>query len=369
MKKKIYSFIIVSLATLCIAPSANMYMLNSADAKKPKTLNDWKTYLYNMDFALQFIGRAYYHAGISINPEKVIIGKSGWLFLGDSYAKSITVKRNSPSPEDEVKSKAIAGSASGWNKWFHDHGVKEYRVIIGPDKDTIYAEYLPDWARHSQKSLTDQMIGLSGESIFIYPKTALISEKAKYNTPIYYKTDTHWNLIGGAIAFQQLSKSLSHSQPDLLWPDPIDQNDVSMSDRVGGDLSNFQRIREYLQDSDVRLQPFVSSPIKSQQTEFFTGNPVTPGSNTDVRILTTATLVKSPNALNNKRVLWLRDSFGSALAPFMAATFSETLQLHHNRASQKMIEELVEEFKPDYVIVTNVERDSRTGFLTSRPPL
>ncbi|MFZ4215766.1 hypothetical protein ACOZB2_30905, partial [Pantoea endophytica] len=69
-------------------------------------------------------------------------------------------------------------------------------------------------------------------------------------------------------------------------------------------------------------------------------------------------LIKSPNALNNKKVVWLRDSFGTAMSRLMAVTFSETLQIHHARVTPEKIKEIILNYKPDYVIVTVVERDS-----------
>ncbi|HEU4853968.1 MAG TPA: hypothetical protein VFS89_01615 [Nitrosospira sp.] len=80
-------------------------------------------------------------------------------------------------------------------------------------------------------------------------------------------------------------------------------------------------------------------------------------------------LVKSKNALNQKRVLWLRDSFGTAIAPFMAATFSETLQLHYAAAHPELLARLVDTYKPDYVFITVVERGARRKRFGSFPPL
>ncbi|MNW09780.1 hypothetical protein D3C71_2068600 [compost metagenome] len=56
------------------------------------------------------------------------------------------------------------------------------------------------------------------------------------------------------------------------------------------------------------------------------------------------------------------------MSPFMAATFTETLQLHHQWSNPKVIAELVEAYKPDLVIVTIVERNTRVGILVSSPP-
>jgi hypothetical protein len=79
-------------------------------------------------------------------------------------------------------------------------------------------------------------------------------------------------------------------------------------------------------------------------------------------------LVKSKNALNHKRVLWLRDSFGTAMEPYMAATFSETLQIHYKWVTPEMFARLVNSYKPDYVFITVVERAARKPWFTNLPP-
>jgi hypothetical protein len=70
-------------------------------------------------------------------------------------------------------------------------------------------------------------------------------------------------------------------------------------------------------------------------------------------------LIQTPKALNNKRVLWLSDSFGSALAPYLTATFTQVLKQHwKSLAGTEDLKALVKDWKPDYVFVTVVERAS-----------
>ena len=57
------------------------------------------------------------------------------------------------------------------------------------------------------------------------------------------------------------------------------------------------------------------------------------------------------------------------MSPFMAATFTETLQLHYDHANPVLLTKLVEQYRPEYVFITVVERDSRGGFFISLPPL
>ncbi|WP_147288212.1 hypothetical protein [Pseudomonas aeruginosa] len=93
MKGKIYSFIFISIAVLGIAPAVNIEQAISSNKPLPETIVGWKDLSYNMDFTLPYIGMIFYKLGISISPEKVIIGRDGWMFLGDFFENSVTAKR------------------------------------------------------------------------------------------------------------------------------------------------------------------------------------------------------------------------------------------------------------------------------------
>jgi hypothetical protein len=52
----------------------------------------------------------------------------------------------------------------------------------------------------------------------------------------------------------------------------------------------------------------------------------------------------------------------------MAATFSETLQLHYDRVDPLRFAQLVDTYKPEYVFVTVVERGARGKWFENFPP-
>lgn len=88
----------------------------------------------------------------------------------------------------------------------------EYRVLIAPDKGTIYPEYLPDFIRSSGgPSRLDQLLEYMANHSdvrFVDVRPALL--EAKKTRQIYFKTDTHWNDLGGQIACRLLLESLGH---------------------------------------------------------------------------------------------------------------------------------------------------------------
>lgn len=75
-------------------------------------------------------------------------------------------------------------------------------------------------------------------------------------------------------------------------------------------------------------------------------------------------IVNSSKALNDKKVLLMRESFGVALYPYMNVTFSTIKQQHYQDVLNKpeYFRELIRDFKPDLVIVTTIERNSVSGY-------
>ncbi|MCO7538109.1 MULTISPECIES: alginate O-acetyltransferase AlgX-related protein [Pseudomonas] len=367
MRKYIFAFLMLVGVILSTVPLVNFFKAEDGVLQKLRSVESIRRTLYSMDFVLPYIGKLYYWAGLSLDPESVMVGKSGWLFLGDGYAKTLTVKRFLPTDVDEVLAKNIIANAQDWNSWFVSRGVRAYRIVIGPDKDSIYTEYLPDWAKPSLFTITDQIADIGGEALVIFPKRQLMDAKDRFTPSLYYKTDTHWNLIGGSIAFEQLMQSLSSVDASIHWPAPIVDRDISVVARGGGDLSRFQRINQLISDDEIVLRAPLYPAGTIHQYEYKSKKPIAPLLNGDVRILTTPTLVVSDNALNKVRVLWLRDSFGTAMTPFMAATFSEVLQVHNSVSTPEMVKDLTIKFKPDYVVETTVERSVRREFLIRQP--
>lgn len=362
MKKKLCAFLIAISLVLLVVPSINLY--------NPLTTQNgakwWKRkVLYKMDFALPTLSKIVYPLGISIDPGRVIIGKEGWLYLGDAYADSITTKRNGFTTNDINTIDRVAKSAASWNRWLRSNGVQAFHIILGPDKDTIYPEYLPQWSSHAPQSLTGVLLNRVQAGIYIYPATRFNQEKRSYTGSLYYKTDTHWNNLGAWLAFNEFSKQLATTQPGLIWPRPPEERFSSIAQSHGGDLAGFLRIQGSLSDHEVVLDlPEYAIPI--EHYDFESGNLVFAGHNAPVAAPMTPVLVKSKQALNTRKVLWLSDSFGTAMAPFMAATFSDVLQMHYLALKPGALEELVERYRPDYVFITAVERDSRGAFFQTQ---
>jgi alginate O-acetyltransferase complex protein AlgJ len=366
MKKKAYFFLIAAALILLVAPVYNL--ATKVSLSNIEKIKWWKaSFLYNIDFVLPVVGGAYESLGVSINPGQVVLGKSGWFFLGDDHAQSISIKRAGVTPQNLPVVESIVNNQLDWQRWLARHGVKQYRVLIGPDKDSIYPEFLPNWAAHSARQVSAELLQRAGPDLYVDAFTPLLQDKGKY-PPLYFKSDTHWNRLGAWVAFKALSENLGRAEPELLWPN----SSLAKVDKIvsvpGGDLSRFQRVEEWTRDHDIVLDDENLRNLSIEQIDYDTLKSSSTGRNEPLEAPRKPLLVVSAKALNNKRVLWLRDSFGISLSPFVAQTFSQVLQVHYDSVDADKFAELVESFKPDYVIFSAVERVSRMGLFLAPPP-
>lgn len=364
MKNRVVIFLSTVLLSLLLIPAINI-----ASAPHSGSAN-WhkRAFLYNMDFGVTWASRLLYPFSISIDPKQVIIGRDDWLYLGDQHEKTLTTDRRSPTEADTALGKEIGGAAQAWDRYLSGKGVKLFRVMVGPNKGTIYPDHLPAWAKPPSPNVTDALFAGTGNVRYIDLRRPLLAAKADRPEALYYKTDTHWNSLGAGIAFRAFVREISNAAAELKWPPDTAYQLIRVHPKTDGDLIRFLRLSD-LQDTEpvIRLSEL---PIKTTQSDFDTKQIICLCGNPMVGTPEKPLLVTSKAALNSKKVLWLRDSFGTAMAPFMAASFSETLQLNWAKGlkSPERLVALIEEFKPDYVFLTVVERESRATAFTVYPP-
>lgn len=366
MKRKVIFFIAFNLLVLLSIPAINILEAPSRDAIHWKS----KAFLYNMDFAPRWAAAILYPLGISTDPEQVIIGKDGWLYLGDMYLNTLSEDRRASSETDLALGKQIGATMSAWDAYLTGKGVKVFRLMIGPNKGTIYPEHMPEWARPAAHNPTDALISQDSGHRYVDLRPPLLEAKNTLPHALYYRTDTHWNPAGAAIGFRAFAQVIAKSDPSIVWPSPTTYTISETAQRNGGDLANFLRLSASLDDEEPVISP--STPAITTTTfDFDSKKMLTQGANLPVKAPNTPILVESKDALNDKKVLWLRDSFGNSLSPLMAATFKNVVQLHWSEALKPggRFQQLVDEWKPDYVFITVVERAARSEFFTNFPPV
>lgn len=367
-RNRVILFLGFVLAVLAIVPIVNVISIE--ESKKTAAILVNKR-LYNFDIPLRWVNGLLYKIGISTDSAQVVIGQDHWLYLGDRYEQTISVKRRGPVPGQRAVAQSIARAATCWARWLQEKGVRDYRVMLAPDKATVYRERLPGWAQPSAVSATDILMEAVGSERYVDLRGHLADARLTRLEPIYYRTDTHWNDLGAWVAFQAFGGEVTRGRQSIHWPSDRDVRIGKTVVRAGGDLARFLRLETVLSDLTPNIEIIGIAPIDIEQYEFHSGRLMAAGGNPQIATPEVPLLVRSRQALNGARVLWLRDSFGTALAPFMAATFTETLQMHWGRALEnggKAFAELVDAYRPDYVFVTVVERSALSAMFTTLPP-
>lgn len=358
MKKYIYGFIISSVALLAIAPVVNVkHNLDSGkkvvDTSK-KNISEWVdfTSFYKMDFAIPPLSLTLYKIGISLYPEDTIVGKNGWLFLGDKGNKTISENRNLTPLMNKDIDKMIK-SRHLWDSYVKSYGGIGYFVTFAPDKHSVYSENAPEWVIKSggSKNIKYLLEKSKGDKTFINlgENFALIKNS---NDIIYYKTDTHWNQNGAWHAYKNLSSEMGKILPSIKW---LSDNDITFnkSPRPGGDLSNFLRLQYTFSDIqylyNVKEEHAASKNDKNANELAYLYKSSSLKAND---------LYYNKKALNDLKVLWLMDSFGGGMKQYMHATFSTIHEQHYLTlmTDKKKLKKVIDDFHPDIVIVTAVER-------------
>lgn len=310
--------------------------------------------IYNTDIVESYTNKFLVNYELSTQPDKTLVGKNGWYFLGDGYFDIVSKFRNGSDAEDIIEAtRKVITSQESWRNYYKDHNVADFKILVGPNKSTIYPEYLPVWAKSESESISDGLY----KSKDIYVDSRLSLKKAKSNFPLYYRSDTHWNFYGAGIVFYNFINVININNniiiPPQEWGEVVENKIIS-----GGDLARFLKVEKFIEDREP-VTAINNINLEHVVYDFNTKSEVYRGLSPRYGSMNDLLLIETPQALNNKKVLWLSDSFGNALSPYMTATFSHIVKQHwENLAGTKKLEEIIERWQPDFVFITVVERVS-----------
>lgn len=248
--------------------------------------------------------------GASPSPS-VIRGRDGWLYYGEFDAVEDFISRN-PLTVQEVD--AWRDTVMRSRDWLRSRGAA-YVFTIAPDKHVVYPEHMPASLRQvGSKRRMDQVLdAVAGTSLAVDLRPAL--EAAKANERIYHLTDSHWNARGALVAYQQIIEAVRAQHPAVppAWP----RSDFdAVERRTGGlDLARMMGLNRRLRETDLALVPKRRRLAKVVDP---------PGAGTSAEL---GRLVMAIPGSPLPRAVVFRDSFTTALVPFLAEHFSRTVFL------------------------------------------
>ena len=305
---------------------------------------------------------AYQRDGLSfrlknITPEKILIkrkgldtllaslawyqGKDNWLFLGDNFQKSVSKLTLKIKPK-ESRIDATEREFSELAKAGFANNIKVI-LVIGPNKESIYPEFLPDNVIPSPQKYSSFFLDRIHKipNLIVYDPTEDLIQAKKNEGYLYYKTDTHWNNKGAFITFSGFSKLLGTPLPKLDL--------IQSASPFSGDLLEMTNQKDFPLNVDDSWDVVWKNKSIISETEI---------PNEKLTIFGPTTVVINENAISDKYVWVCGDSFSRTLRQFLNATYREVRYVGHwSDKLKSMPEELSKtERKPDIIIVEKVER-------------
>ncbi len=276
----------------------------------------------------------YYCFGTS-SSENVVVGKDDWLFysrVDDGDPLSSYQGKNLYTEEELAQ---IADNCLAQRDIVEAQG-SEFVIFIAPNKERIYPEYMPN--SYGEPSVNYPALQVysylkkNTDLRVVYPYDDLMSAKESIDQNLYYKTDTHWNTVGGYVGSRALLKELGISLPS------IDSKKITIQqkDEVAGDLADTLHLSKQLlsADHEYSVEGYDLNDREELEWSF-------------------QEMIQYRASHADSRVFYvIRDSFCTQMAPYLGSQFNES---YFRYLGSYTYEDLVSH-NPDIVVFEVVER-------------
>ncbi|RJF89469.1 hypothetical protein D3874_22905 [Oleomonas cavernae] len=260
-------------------------------------------------------------------------GKRGWLFLGtfDGF-DAMSLYTDETTVPDRVFAR-WARAFERRRRWFDQRGIALVTLIV-PEACLVYADLLPDAIRLTQatpmRRLSERLDKAAATDV-IYPLQALIDGRAERET--FQQVDSHWTDWGAYLGYRAVMEAVRRHLPAARLIEP---KDVTWRQRKTfgalGAIMTPERSCKVPVASLTRPRAKEISEMATEQRHKLT------------------TVV---NPAGGPTAIVFRDSFATAMAPFLSESFGRTIYVS---SPNTIYYDLIEQVKPDVVIFERTER-------------
>lgn len=329
-----------------LAPFPHLNASPSAIVKLPGRLEAW--YADHMGLRGVLVSGYRWLTDTALrSPDKVIIGRSDWLYLRKGVNEDVATM---PLMRDwcgragftERQLDQWVATITENRDWLATRGI-DYLFVVPPNKLTVLPEHLPPRFRCRRGATRLEQLEAAlrrWSGIELVDLRAALRRSA--GEPIWYRTDTHWNARGVAAAYPAL---LSRIRALLPAAGAIQSFEVNAAGPRVGDLGGMVHIGGIEPDVFWSVHPAtirsraVPTPFPAQADSY--------GRRSSARAIDDSSL---PTAMV------LHDSFfDGAMNDFLAESFSRTAFVFHGAPA--IDRALVAREHPDIVIQEMVERN------------
>jgi len=300
-------------------------------------LNFYRDHFGLRNTLIRAVALSRFHGMSADTNGSVIIGKDGWLFYRpDGDRDLISFRGMNPLSEEELT--AWQTLLEKRNAWLASRGIP-LLVVMPPDKQTIYPEYLPpEYERVRPQSRLDQLVERLRQTHspvqFLDLRSALLA--AKPTGILYHLTDTHWNDSGAFVGYRVIISAVKAMLPKWnIIPRTRDDFVKGPVHREIGDLARMMDMPDQYRDQGFELTgkiPFaIPADLMNRQ----------------------AFVIQDLNDPKKPSLVFYHDSFGIGLAPMLGPHFGRIAYAYFYEMNPAFI--LKE--KPDLVIDEFLERN------------
>lgn len=260
-------------------------------------------------------------------PNRVVQGNEGWFFLGNNNNNVL----NNSFGNDSFTKKELSNTINylkGLKDYFDSKKIAFY-VVIPPDKNKVYQEFLPYKLNQNPTKLDvlKPLLKKNAGIDIIDLSIPLLDNKNKHL--LYLKTDTHWNYYG---AYCGYNYTIDIINKDFLIK-KVSLNEFELTNKIfnKGDLTKMINVivNEPLIAIKKKIPTIAKAISSSKKTLHF------------------------KNKSQNLKTILYRDSFTNAWIPFFNESFGEIIYHKQHTIDKKEIEN----FKPDIIIFEVIERN------------
>lgn len=269
---------------------------------------------------------------------KAFFGKDGWMYVVDDHMDTYLGK----TVVDNYKLKEYYEIINYRKKVLDSIGCKYYVVVV-PIKTSVYPEFLPLSKRiDNRQTLTDQFVNLvdtmNGVNLIDLRKSL---KNAKGGVRLFYKTDNHWNQYAGYVAYKDIIKTISDDYPGFISDKIVDVK-IDSTKIKGKALTYMMGIYDGIYENEITCK--IISNKKSR--EGIKAN-YTPPKSFPYPYVYEQVYVNENDTL--PKLLFIRDSFGDMVMPFISEHFSKSVYIF-DAWQHELNRDIVMSEKPDIYI-------------------
>jgi hypothetical protein len=284
----------------------------------------------------------------------VVLGREGWLYYDNNTYGNNLKDFYGESNFSEANLDNIIENLIKIDRFCEERGIL-FKIVLAPNKHTIYPEFLPPNIKNRQGASTrldqvkDYLIRNKLESVLIDLRPTLVSSKNMETHPLYYLTDTHWNPLGAFIAYTEIVKNLRLKYPQIRILDIKNHRVVTKENNGLGDLAGFISMPGSLKDMEIVLEP--QTPYLAKKID------------SGIELQWISVQRYHIEKCNYPKLLVFGDSFVKYLLPYLSESFSDSLYLWPYVIDFSIIKKE----KPQIVILEMAERNLQ--FLSNLLPM